>query len=195
MRLRGWTILLLIGAMLALTPRPTSAGGEWLDENLASWNTPGAVIPAAPEEASIGFSACEPVVRPSETPEDAQVTGQGWLLIAPYQLGWDVSVVQGTLGFDVNCRPVTYQLFVFVDGVFAGTLAPEPMLSRDDGALVDVWLAADGVSALYDRYTPSDGLCCPSAQTRVWFVVERTPAGPVVIPRRAEEVPESSGGS
>jgi hypothetical protein len=68
------------------------------------------------------------------------------------------------------------------------------MLSRDDGALVDVWLAADEVSALYDRYTPSDGLCCPSAQTRVWFVVERTPAGPVVIPRRAEEFPQPSGG-
>ena len=194
MRIRGWTILVLIGAMLALIPRAASAGGEWLAGDLASWNTPGAVIPAAPGEASIGFPYCEPVVRPSETSEDAQVAGRGWLLLAPYQLGWNVSVVQGTLGFDVNCRPVTYQLFVFVDGVFAGTLAPEPMLSRDDGALVDFGLGADGVSALYDRYMPSDGLCCPSGQTQVWFAVERTPAGPVVMPSRAEDLPEPSGG-
>jgi hypothetical protein len=109
-------------------------------------------------------------------------------------LGWGVSVVQGTLGFDANCRPVTYQVFVFVDGAFAGTLAPEPMLSRDDGALVDLGIGSDGVSALYDRYAPSDGLCCPSRQTRVQFVVERTPAGPVVIPTRAENLPEPSGG-
>ena len=190
MRLHVWTFLVLLGAMLALIPRPTGASGEWLDGNLASWNTPGSVIPAAPGEASIGFPPCEPVVRPPETPEDAQVAGRGWLLLAPYQLGWDVSIVQGTLGFDANCRPVTYQVFAFVDGVFAGTLAPEPMLSRDDGALVDVGLGADGVSALYDPYTLSDGLCCPSAQTRVQFAVERTPAGPVVTPRRAEDFPE-----
>jgi hypothetical protein len=185
-----WIILAVMGAMLALIPRPTGADGQWLAGDLASWNTPGSVIPAAPGKASIGFPYCESVVRPPETPEDAQVAGRGWLLLAPYLLGWDVSVVQGTLGFDVNCRPVTYQVFVFVDGVFAGTLAPEPMLSRDDGALVDVGLGADGVSALYDRYTLSDGLCCPSAQTQVWFAVEWTPAGPVVTPRRAEDFPE-----
>jgi hypothetical protein len=189
-----WTVLGLVGAMLALIPQPTGADGQWLAGDLASWNTPGAVIPATPGEASIGFPYCESVVRPPETPEDAQVAGRGWLLLAPYQLGWDISVIQGTRGFDVNCRPVTYQLFVFVDGVFAGTLAPEPMLSRADGALVDIGLGVDGVSALYDRYTPSDGLCCPYEQTRVWFAVERTPAGPVVVPKQAENLPAPSGG-
>ena len=189
-----WMILAVMGAMLALIPRPTGADGQWLAGDLASWNTPDSVIPATPGEASVSFPYCEPIVRPPATPEDVQVARRGWLLVAPYQLGWDVSVVQGTLGFDVNCRPITFQLFVFVDSAFAGTLAPEPMLSRDDGALVDFGLGADGVSALYDRYTPSDGLCCPSGQTRVQFAVERTPSGPVVIPRQAEDLPEPSGG-
>ncbi len=194
MRRCFWTILVLVGAMLALIPRPTGAGGDWLAGNLASWNTPGAVIPAAPEEASIGIPDCESEVRPPETPEDAQVAARGWLLHTPYQLGWDVSVVQGTLRFDVNCRPVAYQVFVFVDGTFAGTLAPEPMLPRSDGALVDFGFGADGVSVLYDRYGPSDGLCCPSRQTRVRFTVERTPAGPVVTPTQAEDLPQPPGG-
>jgi hypothetical protein len=190
----SWTILILVGAMLALIPRPTSADGEWLSGNLVSWNTPGSVIPAAPGEASVGVPGCESYVRPPETPEDARVAARGWLLYAPYQLAWDVSIVQGTLGFDANCRPVAYQVFVFVGGTFAGTLAPEPMLPRNDGALVDFGLGAEGLSALYDRYAPSDAFCCPFAQTRVRFEVERTQAGPVVIPTQAENLPKPPGG-
>ncbi len=194
MRLRWWTILVLIGALPALIPQPAGADGEWLAGRLVSWNTPGSVIPAAPREASIGVPYCESNVRPLGNPEDALVAGQGWPLHAPYQSGWDVSVVQGTLRFDANCRPVVYQVFVFVDGAFAGTLAPEPMLPQSDSALVDFGLGTDGVSALYDRDAPSDALCCPSAQTRVWFAVKRTPAGPVVIPTRAEDLPKPRGG-
>src|SRR5215217_7971588 len=151
MRLHMWTILVLVAAMLTPVARPTGADGGWLAGDLASWNTPGSVIPSASGESSAGVPYCESDVRPPETPEDAQVADQGWLLHAPYQRGWGVSVVQGTLGFDANCRPVTYQVFMFVDGVFAGTLAPESMLPRTDGALVNFSLGADGVSALYDR--------------------------------------------
>ncbi len=91
-------------------------------------------------------------------------------------------------------RPVAYQQFVFVDGVFAGTLAPQAMMPRTDGALFDVWIGPDEVGALHDRYAPTDGLCCPSAQTRVSFTVERTAAGPVVTPTQAENLPAPSPG-
>src|SRR5690606_28531273 len=36
--------------------------------------------------------------------------------------------------------------------------------------------------AWYDRYAPTDPLCCPSSETGVTFHVERAAAGPVVIP-------------
>lgn len=194
MRLRGWSVLGLAAAMLLSFPWPAGADGGWLTGGLVPWNTPGAVIPAAPGEASVGISYCESDVRPPETPEDALVTGRGWLLHATYQRGWGVSVVQGTLGFDANCRPVTYQAFVFVDGEFAGTLAPEPMQPRTDGSLVEFGLGANGVSALYDRYAQTDALCCPSAQTRVRFTVERTTSGPIVNLVDVEDIPEPPAG-
>jgi hypothetical protein len=42
---------------------------------------------------------------------------------------------RGTAGYDGMCRPRQYQDFVFVGSVFAGTLSPQPMDSRTDGAL------------------------------------------------------------
>ena len=81
------------------------------------------------------------------------------------------------------CRPLGYQSFVFVDGVFAGTIAPEPMNSRTDGAASDVKLwYADQVSAEYLRYAPDDPLCCPSSTDSVQFTIEDTPQGPVLNP-------------
>jgi hypothetical protein len=183
--------LLLSLMLLLVTPWHSDAGSDWLDGDLISWNVPGMAVPVAPGESGVlaGVAYCESSVRPPETAEDAQVADRGWLLSAPYQLGWGISLVQGFLQFDAQCRPVPYQQFVFVDGVFAGTLAPEAMLPRTDGALADVWIRADEVGARYDRYAAGDGLCCPSAQTRVSFAVERTAAGPVVTPTQADDLP------
>jgi hypothetical protein len=187
----------IVACMLLLgTALPSIADGSWLDGDLSSWNAAGRAIPAAPGEAFVpgGMESCQPSVRPAETPEDVQVADRGCLLTAPYQLGWGIAVIEGFLRFDANCRPVSYQQFVFVDGVFAGTLAPEAMLPRTDGALFDLWIGPDEVGALYDRYAPGAGLCCPSAQTRVPFVVERTATGPVVTPTHADDLPAPSPG-
>jgi hypothetical protein len=181
-------------AALLVVVGSSDAQGSWLDENLVSWNAPGMAIPAAPAESRASIPYCAGFVRPPETAEDEQVADRGWLLYSPYELGWGISIIEGFLWFEVNCRPVGLQAFVFVDGVFAGTLAPQPMLPRTDGALFDMGFGANGISALYDRYTPNDGLCCPSAQTRVGFVVERTPSGPVVTPTHAEALPAPSPG-
>jgi hypothetical protein len=187
--------LLLAPTLLHITPWHSDADGGWLDGDLVSWNAPGMAIPAAPGESSVGGTPYrEGSVRPPGTAEDAQVAERGWLLGSPYQLGWGISLVQGFLRFDAQCRPVTYQQFVFVDGVFAGTLAPEAMLPRTDGALVDVWISANEVGAFYDRYAPTDALCCPAGQTQVTFMVERTAAGPVVTPTQARDFPSPSPG-
>ena len=47
-------------------------------------------------------------------------------------------MISGLAAYDGMCRPLGYQSFVFVDGVFAGTVSPEPMNSRTTGAATDV---------------------------------------------------------
>ena len=172
----------LLVALLALLPLPGRAQDSWLDGGRA-WNTARMEIPVAPGSPAEGMPQCQSLVRPVETAEDAAVAAQGWRLVAAYQRGWGITLVGGFLNFDAMCRPVPYQQFVFVDGVFAGTLAPEPMYPRTDGALTDAGISAgDRLYAVYDRYAPEDPLCCPSGETLVTFSVERTANGPVVTP-------------
>jgi hypothetical protein len=91
------------------------------------------------------------------------------------------------------CRSRPYQVFVFVGGVFAGTLSPQPMDSRSDGALSRVTLESKHrLSAEYLRYAPGDALCCPSHTTNVEFEVAENP--PVVRPLSASTSPSASAG-
>ena len=95
---------------------------------------------------------------------------RGWDLVGAYQGGWQTVVIRGTASYDGMCRPRQFQDFVFVRGVFAGTLSPQPMDSRTDGALGRVWLQNNGrLTAEYQRYAASDALCCPSRATTVVF--------------------------
>ena len=92
-------------------------------------------------------------------------------------------MISGLSGYDGMCRPMGYQSFVFVDGVFAGTISPEPMDSRTTGAANDVNLwYADQLSAEYVRYAEDDPLCCASGTDSVEFTIEVTPDGPVLNP-------------
>ena len=124
-------VVLILG-VLSTAPTIAHAQGaaaSWLDQpRIASWNTPGQAIPAAPR------------------PDDGM------------------------------CRPLQYQDFVFVGGVFAGTLAPAPMDTRTDGAINRVSLtSATQLTAEYARYGKSDALCCPSRTTRVNFDIAADP--------------------
>lgn len=155
----------------------------WLDGDLASWNTAGMAIPAAPAIDDNPDPRCAERERPAETAEDDALIAEGWRLFLPYQRGWGVTLISGLAGYDGMCRPLGYQSFVFVDGVFAGTVSPEPMDSRTTGAATDVNLwYADQVSAEYLRYAPDDPLCCASSTDSVNFTIEETPDGPVLNP-------------
>ena len=111
---------------------PTS----WLDEaRPATWNARGVPVPAAPAVEGRIDPRCRALARPAQGEEDRRVRGKGWDLVGAYQGGWQMLVIQGTAGYDGMCRPRMYQAFVFVRGVFAGTLSPKPMDSRTDGAL------------------------------------------------------------
>lgn len=163
------------------TPMATPAAASWLDQPTGSWNTPGMAIPEAPDFEDVSNINCGKQERPPETPQDQALVDAGWHLFLAYQQGWGVTLVSGLSGYDGMCRPIGFQDFVFVDGVFAGTLSPEPMASRTDGASdgAHLW-SADTISAQYRRYAPDDALCCPSSNTYVEFTITRGDQGPVV---------------
>lgn len=144
---------------------------SWLDAlRPASWNKSGLSIPVAPSVQGDTDPRCRALTRPAELEEDRHVQEQGWDLVGAYQGGWRMLIIRGTAAYDGMCRPRQYQVFVFVRGVFAGTLSPEAMDSRTDGALNQVFLQSDGqLIAEYLRYAAKDPLCCPSRTTRVEF--------------------------
>jgi hypothetical protein len=179
-------IAFLILAMTACCPAIGSAQeklASWLDEpKPASWNTPGARIPAAPKTQGAIDARCREQARPAQLEEDMRLRDQGWDLVGAYQGGWQMVVIRATASYDGMCRPRQYQDFVFVRGVFAGTLSAQPMDSRSDGALGRVSLQNHGrLSAEYRRYAASDPLCCPSRATTVVFEVANDER-PVVRP-------------
>ena len=182
------SVLSVLGTLTIVLPlllaSPARAQDEtWLDGDLVSWNTPGMVIPAAPTIDGNLDPRCVERERPAETAEDEALVAEGWRLFLPYQRGWGVTLISGLASYDGMCRPMGYQSFVFVDGVFAGTISPEPMDSRTTGAATDVNLwYADQVSAEYLRYAPDDPLCCASSTDSVQFTIEETPGGPVLNP-------------
>lgn len=167
----------------AAVARTQGTTASWLDAPTpASWNMPGASVPAAPETRGPLDARCREQARPAQLEEDRRLNQQGWDLVGAYQGGWQMVVIRGTAGYDGMCRPRRYQDFVFVRGTFAGTLAPRPMDSRTDGAIARVWLQDGGRLAVeYQRYAASDPLCCPSGTTTVVFEVG-TGQQPVVRP-------------
>ena len=157
---------------LLTAARLPAAGGAWLDTPLAGWNIPGAALPKAPPAEGTPDPRCREHARPAAGNEDRAVIAAGWVLVGPLQVFGDTSVVTATSAFDGMCRWWSYQVFVFVDGRFAGTLSLEPMNSRTDGAAVQVHLYhASSIMAEFTRYTGKDPLCCPSGRSFVSYQV------------------------
>jgi heat shock protein HslJ len=154
-------------------PAAQSNTASWLDESTpVAWNTPGAAIPTAPKLQGTAEPRCRALARTPELEADKRLTDLGWDLIGAYQGGWGILVIQGAAGYDGMCRPRAYQEFVFVHGVFAGTLSPRAMDARTDGALNRVTLQDNRrLVAEYARYTGADALCCPSKTASVVFEI------------------------
>ncbi|MCI0545880.1 MAG: LppP/LprE family lipoprotein [Candidatus Rokubacteria bacterium] len=184
----GALIVLLVGSA------PPAAGqgpatGAWLDHSPpVNWNTPGARLPAPrPVEAEAETRArCAGTLRRVTMREDRALARAGWRLVGPYQHFSGTSVVTGSSGWDGMCRPLGYQVFVFVDGILAGTLSPVLMDSRTDGAESRLFLfQATELSAEFLRYREADPLCCPSRVSRVTYRIERTGKTPILVPTSA----------
>jgi heat shock protein HslJ len=182
--LRTIAMLACVAMTAAAAPGAISAA-TWLDEvKPTPWNKPGFPVPTAPWIDGSMDTRCKDLARPPQSEQDNRVRDRGWDLVGAYQGGWQILMIRGTAGYDGMCRPRQYQDFVFVYGVFAGTLSPQAMDSRSDGALDRVFLESDNrLTAEYRRYAPADPLCCPSGITRVTFEIGKD--APVVRPLSA----------
>lgn len=161
-----------------------AGAGSWLDDEVPlNWNSPGATVPAAPAIEGRLDPRATARERSPEIPEDNALIASGWRLFTSYQAGWGLKVIEATTMYDGMGRPWGYQAFVFADGRLAGTLAPEPMFSRFDGALDRVFLSTDGaITATFRRYAETDPLCCPSGSAFVEYRIERTDLGAQLVP-------------
>ena len=185
--LKGFPGILVIAA-LTLSPMAIAAEEDsWLDATtLENWNTAGGEIPIAPEQEADNFEYCQQAIRAAQMPEDEAVLDAGWQLYGPIQLYGDTTVITGMANTDGMCRPMAHQAFVFTDGEFAGTLSPLPMYSRTDGNLFAINLIqADYLRGAYQRYEPTDALCCPSAEAYLFFTIEEQNGESVVFPEGA----------
>ena len=79
------------------------------------------------------------------------------------------------------CRPVVYNLFVFVRGQFAGLLSPTSMTSRLDSSSGVVRMPLPVVTAEFVRYGSTDPARLPASAHRPIAIIE-TAVGPVVAP-------------
>ena len=161
--------------------------GSWLDQPLATWNTPGAILPQAPglpETRDAIIKQCQ-LTPPQSTAAEQALAAAGWIPfwnVDRQLVRDDVEIVGGMASADSSCQPATYNLFVFVGGRFAGTLAPAPMTTGRDGAAGAVRLQPQIVSAEFSRYANSDTPCCPSSRVTVRYQIERGTAGATVTP-------------
>lgn len=121
------------------TTPPADLSGSWLDRQLANWNMAGEDLHTAPpaeEPKNTIVDRCR-LTPPRSTAGERAVAAAGWIPFLPggkQLLENGVEIVGGMAGADGMCRPVTYNLFVFVAGKFAGTLSPTVMTSRLDGS-------------------------------------------------------------
>lgn len=144
---------------------------SWLDRPLRNWNT-SSNVPNAPRAVGEdpSRSNCRTTVRTPDSIADRAVTRAGWSLFGAAQVYGAVTLINAMASVDGMCRPIQYNTFVFVRNRFAGTLSPDTMDSRTDGALTDADLTDESsIMAKFARYTSRDALCCPSQTSTVTY--------------------------
>jgi hypothetical protein len=131
---------------------------------------------------------CRPQLYTAVTPEDKMVSKAGWFLFQKSTSRGGISIVIGGAASDSMCRPLGFQDFVFVDGVYAGTLSPIAMNAREDGeGLYDVSIPEERKIAVdFRRFAERDPLCCPSRVTRVEYEIREENGKPVVFATSAK---------
>jgi len=184
-----WAVVMATGLVFICSAGMHSAHADviWLDQRpLPNWNSAGADVPIAlppPDRAPAAHPECVALGlgRPAETSEDQQVAAAGWQLSGYYVSGWDMKVIFAGTGYTGMCAPAGSQGFVFVDGLFAGTVAPFPTWYAADGAIgLTVISSSDTLHVLYGRRLTGDPFCL-SGISFATFTVDRSGAAPVLV--------------
>ena len=179
------SVLVLLGFMLLCLPATAQSetSSNWLDEDF-NWNQVGDSLPQAPPEEGQNLANCQHTIRPAVLPEDRLVEAAGWTLTDAAQIYGATTIVTGMADAGGMCRPFAYQVFVFTNGEFSGTLSPIPMYSRTDGSLFKLNLYREGfIDASFNRYSTSDAMCCASGESRVFYQVDTQTNPPLLIPQ------------
>jgi heat shock protein HslJ len=193
---RFWWLILLIDAVV-LSAAPISparqlqlAGGSWLDHPLSNWNTKMGGLPRArPGGGKDGGRLCRMQVREPASAAERALVRAGWMLFGAAQIYDQTQVVTAMSGADGMCRPVGQQVFVYWEGRYAGSLAPQPMDSRSDGSILNVRLLGPAfIAAEFARYAERDPLCCPSRTSSVTYKLNRDEA-PLITPTNVSTSP------
>jgi hypothetical protein len=183
-QIAAWALLFGV-TLYAQAPEAT-----WLDRPLSNWNAPGRAMPRGmPNGETIAeiTKRCMSLTEVRDTPGERAVADAGWLPFHMFdrKIGQrDVEIVGGLAGADGMCRPVEFNVFVFVSGQLAGTLSPSVMDSRSDASIGGAIRLADDdtISAEFARYAGADPLCCPSGRVTVRYRIDRGTKSSVVVP-------------
>jgi uncharacterized lipoprotein YbaY len=163
--------------------------GSWLDAPLTAWNVAGQNVHKPPPPSSslqADAQRCGENTRKPSLDVDRPLVREGWKLFGPAMVYGRTTIVKARSDADGMCRPLGYNVFVFYDGKFAGTISPVLMNARTDGAETNVHiLDEDQVTVEFARYTAQDPLCCPSSTSRVMFELKNDAAGPRLVPLEA----------
>lgn len=149
---------------------------SWLDKAIVNWNKSGTDLPKPLAVKMVDkdlMTRCASVIRQPANASERAVVSKGWMIYGATQTYNATQVFMALSGFDGMCRPGEYQAFVFHKGKFVGTLSPEMMLSQADGSLWQIRLTSETeITAEYNRYKDTDGLCCPSGTSYVNFEIK-----------------------
>ena len=182
----GLALALIPLALTAAVSQPSSR--SWFEgKPLTNWNRPAATIPKAPK-TDYRIVQCQHQLRDPVIPEERAVKAAGWILFngrGETQSARGVVLVKGqeSYNFDGMCRPLGYQQFVFVNGVFAGTISPNLMNSRSEGNLIQTDIQTPSrLRAEFTRYTAKDPTCCASKASEVTYRIDIANNKPLVVP-------------
>lgn len=183
-----FSIILVLAAFSSTAGVRQAEARVWIDARpLVNWNKPGGVIPRGPKinraDARNMVKRCgEYLLATSEpTLETRQVKSVGWLGAAVMKRAGDTVFVSASNGDDGSCRPMGYQIFVFVAGKFVGTVSPEPMAARLDASGSIENVAARRFTAGFSRYREEDALCCPSGESVVTYDIKSADGGRLYV--------------
>jgi hypothetical protein len=181
--LTGVAVLLASTALARQSAEKTS----WLDRPLTNWNQADrlpAAASAAGEDPDALRTRCG--ITRGESAAHRALEESGWM---PYHhldrelTRGDVEILAGMTTADEACQPTHFQIFVFVQGRFAGTLSPQPMTAGRDGFAGAVRIIeADTISSEFARFRQGDASCCPTSRMTVRFRIDRAGGQALVVP-------------